>query len=110
MRGVTLRSCRRTSLEIDHACNDKKRTSGETLFRGVVQNQRESPTMKKLLMLTAAGGILLALAGPTLAAQRVHRGVDAYASGAVVTNRSGSYYYGPRDAQGRAIGDVPSLE
>ena len=66
--------------------------------------------MKKLLMLTAAGGILLALAGPTLAAQRVHRGVDAYASGAVVTDRSGSYYYGPRDAQGRAIGDVPSLE
>jgi hypothetical protein len=47
--------------------------------------------MKKLQILTAATGILLALAGPTLAAQRVHRGVDAYAS-----DRS---YYGPQAGQ-----------
>jgi hypothetical protein len=72
--------------------------------------------MKKLQMLTAAGGILLALAGPALAAQRVHRGADVYGNGAdayasgALTDRSGSYYYGPRDAQGRAIGGVPSLE
>jgi hypothetical protein len=51
--------------------------------------------MKKLQMLTAAGGILLALAGPSLAAQRVHRGTDAYASGAA-TDRSGAYSYGPQ--------------
>lgn len=57
-------------------------------------------------MLTAAGSILLALAGPTLAAQRAHRGVDAFASGTV--DRSGSYYYGPQDAQGRAtLAPVP---
>jgi hypothetical protein len=57
--------------------------------------------MKKLQMLTAAAGILLAFAGPSLAAQRVTRGVDAYAS--ATTDRSGSYYYGPRDAQARAL-------
>ena len=56
--------------------------------------------MKKLQMLTAAAGILLALAGPSLAAQRVNRGVDAYAS-ATGSDRSGPYYYGPQDAQGR---------
>ena len=50
--------------------------------------------MKKLQMLTAAAGIVLALAGPSFAAQRVHRGVDAYAS-----DRSGAYYYGPREWQ-----------
>ena len=59
--------------------------------------------MKKLQILTASAGILLALAGPTLAASRGHRGTDAYASGAVATDRSGSYYYGPRDTQGRAV-------
>ena len=57
--------------------------------------------MKKLQMLTAAAGILLAFAGPSLAAQRVTRGVDAYAS--ATTDRSGSYHYGPRDAQARAL-------
>ena len=57
--------------------------------------------MKTLHALTAAAGILLVLATPTLAAQRVHRAYDAYASG--TTDRSGAYYYGPRDAQGRAI-------
>jgi len=54
--------------------------------------------MKKLLMLTAAAGIVFALAEPGLAAQRVHRGVDAYASGDV--DRSGAYNYGP--VNGRA--------
>jgi hypothetical protein len=62
--------------------------------------------MKKFYTLTTAAGILLALASPTLAAQRSHRAADAYASGAV-TDRSGSYYYGPRDAQGRAIAAQP---
>jgi hypothetical protein len=60
--------------------------------------------MKKLQMLTTAAGILLALAGPSLAAQRVNRGVDAYAS-ASTSDRSGSYYYGPRDTQDRALND-----
>ena len=63
--------------------------------------------MKKIQILTASAGILLALAGPSLAASRVHRGTDAYASGAVTTDRSGSYYYGPRETQGRAI-EAPS--
>jgi hypothetical protein len=71
--------------------------------------------MKKLQMLTAAGSILLALAGPTLAAQRAHRGADAFASGAVTSDRSGSYYYGPQDAQGRATSapvhfDAPAVQ
>jgi hypothetical protein len=52
--------------------------------------------MKKLYTLTAAAAVLLALAGPTMAAQRAHRAVDAYASGAALTDRSGSYYYGPQ--------------
>lgn len=64
--------------------------------------------MKKLHTLTAAAGILLALAGPSLAAQRTHRAFDAYASGtdayaSGTADRSGAYYYGPRDAQGRAV-------
>ena len=58
--------------------------------------------MKKLQMLTAAAGILLALAGPTLAAQRGTRGVDAYAT-ATGSDWSGPYYYGPEDAQGRPL-------
>ena len=57
--------------------------------------------MKKLLMLTAAAGLIFALAEPTLAAQRTHRALDAYASGAV--DRSGAYNYGPVD--GRAAYD-----
>jgi hypothetical protein len=47
--------------------------------------------MRKLQILTATAGILLALAGPTLAAQRAHRAYDAYAS----SDRSGAYNYGP---------------
>jgi hypothetical protein len=53
-------------------------------------------------MLTAAAGILLAFAGPTLAAQRVTRGVDAYAS-ATGSDWSGPYYYGPQNAQGQPL-------
>jgi len=52
-------------------------------------------TMKILQVLTAAAGILLVASGPSLAAKRVHRGVDAYASGAVSVDRSGAYNYGP---------------
>ena len=49
--------------------------------------------MKKLQMLTAAGGVMLALAGPTYAAQQqAHRGFETYAS-----DRSGAYYYGPQN-------------
>jgi hypothetical protein len=55
--------------------------------------------MKKLLMLTAAAGMIFALAEPTFAAQRTHRGFDAYASS---VDRSGPYYYGPLYGQGRA--------
>jgi len=61
-----------------------------------VAQRMKVTTMKKLLMLTAAAGILLALAEPTLAAKRGHRGVDAYAS---TVDRSGPYYYGPSNAQ-----------
>lgn len=50
--------------------------------------------MKTLQILTAAAGILLAVSGPSLAATKHHRAVDAYASGAT-TDRSGAYNYGP---------------
>jgi hypothetical protein len=59
----------------------------------------------KLLVLTAAAGIVFALAEPTLAAQRMHRGVDAYASGSV--DRSGAYYYGRRAGQSYARSSAP---
>jgi hypothetical protein len=52
-------------------------------------------TMKKLQMLTATAGIILALAGPSLAASRTHQAADAYASGDVSADRSGAYNYGP---------------
>ncbi len=67
--------------------------------------------MKTLQMLTATAGILLALAGPSLAAQRADRAADAYASGAVTTDRSGAYYYGPSDAraQGRTFVQEPQF-
>ena len=51
--------------------------------------------MKTIRTLTATVGILLALAGPTLAASRDHRAADAYASG----DRSGAYNYGPVSGQ-----------
>jgi hypothetical protein len=56
--------------------------------------------MKSLHTLTAAAVILLALAGPTLAAQRANRGFDAYASG--TADRSGAYYSGPQGGESRA--------
>ena len=46
-------------------------------------------------MLTATAGIILALAGPSLAAPRTHHAADAYASGDVSADRSGAYNYGP---------------
>ena len=67
--------------------------------------------MKTIQMLTATAGILLTLAGPSLAAQRAHRAADAYASGAVITDRSGAYNYGPSDAraQGRVVVQEPQF-
>ena len=59
--------------------------------------------MRKLQIFATAAALLVVASAPTLAASRTHRAVDAYASGAVTTDRSGSYYYGPQDAQGRAL-------
>jgi hypothetical protein len=59
--------------------------------------------MRKLQIFTTAAALLVVASAPTLAASRTHRAVDAYASGAVTTDRSGAYYYGPQDAQGRAL-------
>lgn len=81
---------RKAYVPVTRNAREGRREPGETLAKKVT-------TMKKLQMLTAAGGILLALAGPTLAAQRAHRAVDAYAS--AVTDRSGAYYYGPNEAR-----------
>ena len=51
--------------------------------------------MRAICTLTATVGILLALAGPTLAASRNQNAADAYGS------RSGAYNYGPVTAEGR---------
>lgn len=54
--------------------------------------------MKTLKVLTAAAGIVLAISGPSLAANskhHVHRGYSAYASGVENFDRSGAYSYGP---------------
>ena len=59
--------------------------------------------MRKLQIFTTAAALLVVATAPTLAASRTHRAADAYASGAVTTDRSGAYYYGPQDAQGRAL-------
>ena len=61
----------------------------------VVTQSVKGMIMKTLQILTAAAGILLVASGPSLAASRTHRGVDAYASGAVSVDRSGAYNYGP---------------
>ena len=66
--------------------------------------------MRKLPILATAAALLVAAAAPSLAASRTHRGVDAYASGAVTTDRSGSYYYGPQNAQGRAGGNIDNVQ
>ena len=58
--------------------------------------------MRKIHILATAAALLVAASAPSLAASRTHRASDAYASGAATTDRSGAYYYGPRDAQGRA--------
>ncbi len=56
--------------------------------------------MKNLQIFATAAALLVVASAPSLAASRTHRAMDAYASGAVTTDRSGAYYYGP---QGRAL-------
>jgi hypothetical protein len=63
--------------------------------------------MKKLQIFATAAALLVVASAPSFAASRTHRAADAYASGTVTTDRSGAYYYGPQDAQGRALA-VPS--
>jgi hypothetical protein len=68
--------------------------------------------MRKLQIFATAAALLVVASAPSLAASRTHRAVDAratdaYASGAVTMDRSGAYYYGPQNAQGRALA-VPS--
>jgi len=64
--------------------------------------------MRKLQIFATAAALLVVASAPSLAASRNHRALDAYASGAVTTDRSGAYYYGPQDAQGRALVTTPS--
>jgi hypothetical protein len=64
--------------------------------------------MRNLQIFATAAALLVVASAPSLAASRNQRGVDAYASGAVTTDRSGAYYYGPRDAEGRALVTTPS--
>ncbi len=64
--------------------------------------------MRSLQIFATAAALLVVASAPSLAASRNHRGVDAYASGAVTTDRSGAYYYGPQDVQGRAFVTTPS--
>ena len=52
--------------------------------------------MRKIHILATAAALLVAASAPSLAASRTHRALDAYASGAVTTDRSGAYYYGPQ--------------
>ena len=54
--------------------------------------------------------LLVAASAPGFAASRTHRALDAYASGAVTTDRSGAYYYGPQDAQGRAAAPIQNVQ
>ena len=64
--------------------------------------------MKKLQIFATAAALLVVASAPSLAASRNHRALDAYASGAATTDRSGAYYYGPQDSQGRAVVTAPS--
>jgi hypothetical protein len=64
--------------------------------------------MRKLQIFATAAALLVVASAPTLAASRTHRALDAYASGAVTTDRSGAYYYGPQDVQGRALVAPPA--
>ena len=66
--------------------------------------------MRKIQILATAAALLVAASAPSLAASRTHRALDAYASGAVTTDRSGAYYYGPRDAQGRAGDNIGNVQ
>jgi len=54
--------------------------------------------MRKLQIFATAAALLVVASAPSLAASRNHRAVDAYASGAVTTDRSGPYHYGPQGA------------
>ena len=62
--------------------------------------------MRKIHILATAAALLVAASAPSLAASHTHRASDAYASGAVTTDRSGAYYYGPRDAQGQGVDNI----
>ena len=64
--------------------------------------------MRKLQIFATAAALLVVASAPSLAASRNHRALDAYASGAATTDRSGAYYYGPQDSQGRAVVTTPS--
>jgi len=61
-----------------------------------------------LRVLISAASVLLAFAAPSAAATRAHQnpaGYGAYASGG---DRSGAYYYGPRESYGHAETVVPN--
>jgi hypothetical protein len=66
--------------------------------------------MRKIHILATAAALLVAASAPSLAASRTHRALDAYASGGVTTDRSGAYYYGPRDAQARAGDNIDNVQ
>ena len=66
--------------------------------------------MRKLQIFATAAALLVVASAPSLAASHTHRAADAYASGVVSTDRSGAYYYGPQDAQGRALAVPPQVE
>jgi hypothetical protein len=66
--------------------------------------------MKNLQIFATAAALLVVASAPSLAASRTHRATDAYASGAVTTDRSGAYYYGPQNAQGRAFAAPTQVE
>jgi hypothetical protein len=66
--------------------------------------------MRKLQIFATAAALLVVASAPSFAASRVHNDYDAYASGAVTTDRSGSYYYGPQDVQGRALATPSQTE
>ena len=59
--------------------------------------------MRKLYIFATAAALLVAASAPSLAQSRTQRAMDAYASGAVTTDRSGAYYYGPLGAQNAQV-------
>jgi hypothetical protein len=67
--------------------------------------------MRTLHILATAVALLMTASAPSLAASRTHSGTDAYASGAVSTDRSGPYYYGPQGARNANVQDrAPFVE